>query len=334
MVRKNSRSVAEAQSRLQRWLSPLAHVGPRRGLGGLLLAAGVIVAAGVGMKALEYHVLKLDAASSAPVRVYLAVRPAWMAESLAGEIRRAIVPAGAVAGQVDLAKRFYATAAASPWIKTVRRVRRRPTVEPRLTVVEVLAEYHRPVARVQVGRGYGYVSDAGVRLPDHQVPKYEATTSAYPGAPARRESYVRRREIPPGVRARPVHYILIYGVAGAMPAVGQPWLGPDLADGLRLVNLVNSRKYARQITVVDVRNHAGGIDPNAPHLRMYAQTARGQSTDIRFGQFPIPGGGDYVVSPERKLSYIDRYVARNGGRLAGINTYLDLRYDQLHVSIN
>ena len=49
---------------------------------------------------------------------------------------------------------------------------------------------------------------------------------------------------------------------------------------------------------------------------------------------PIPGGGDYVVSPERKLSYIDQYVARNGGRLAGINTYLDLRYDQLHVSIN
>ena len=315
-------------------MAPLAHSWLRPKLAKLLLAAGIIIPVGVAMKALEQHVLRLDGAPSAPVCARLVGRPAWMPATLAAEISRTLVPAGAVLSQPDLAQRVYARAVASPWIKSVRCVRKRRAANRRMAAVEVFAEYHRPVARVQAGRGYAYISDAGVRLPAGQVPKYEAAVAAYAGAPVRLRTYIRRREIPPGVRARTVHYIIIYGVRGPLPEVGQAWQEVALTDGLRLVKLVNSRKYARQITVVDVRNHTGRIDSNAPHLRMYAQTGRGHSTDIRFGRFPVPGGGDYVVLPQRKLSYIDRYVAGNGGRLAGINTYLDLRYDQLHVSIN
>jgi hypothetical protein len=66
---------------------------------------------------------------------------------------------------------------------------------------------------------------------------------------------------------------------------------------------------------------------------MYAEVKGGQPTDIRFGRFPLPGG-DHVVSPERKLSYLDAYATDHKGLLAGINRYLDLRYDELHVSMN
>ena len=333
MLRKRNKRGPEARSSLRR-LGSLARGPIGRALAKGLLAAGVIIVAGIGLKALEYHVLSFEAASSAAVRVHLADRPGWMPRSLAAEIPHSLAPDGGAANRPDLVERIHAEAMANPWIRRVGRVQKRATADPRVAGVEVLAECHRPVACVQVGRRYVYVSDSGVRLPDHQVPKYEAIIPARAGTPARRELYVRRHEIPPGVQARPVHYIVIYGVAGGVPAVGQAWPGADLADGVRLVKLVGSRKYASQISVVDVRNQGGRIDPNAPHLRMYAQTARGRSTDSRFGQFPIPGGGDFVVSPERKLSYLDQYVARNGGQLAGINTYLDLRYDQLHVSIN
>ncbi len=333
MLRKNNKRGAEAQSSLRR-LGSLANGPAGRALAKGLLVAGLMVAVGIGMKALEYHVLNLDAASSAVVRVHLAGRPGWMPKSLAAEIPHSLLSEGAVANQPDLVERIYAEAMASPWIKSVGCVRKRATADPRVAAIEILVEFHRPVARVQVGRRHVFVSDAGIRLPDHQVPKYEATIPASAGVAAHVESYIRRHEIPRGVQARAVHYVVIYGVVGDAPAVGQAWPGADLADGVRLVKLVSSRKYARQISVVDVRNHAGRISPNAPHLRMYAQTARGWSTDIRFGQFPLPGGGDFVVSPKRKMSYIDQYVARNGGRLSGINTYLDLRYDQLHVSIN
>ena len=108
----------------------------------------------------------------------------------------------------------------------------------------------------------------------------------------------------------------------------------DLLAGLRLVQLVGTRPYYAQISLVDVRNHACRITKNEPELRMYAQVGQGKATDIRFGRFPAPGGGDYIISPQRKMSYLDDYVADHQGWLAGRHSYLDLRFDELHVSLN
>ena len=41
-----------------------------------------------------------------------------------------------------------------------------------------------------------------------------------------------------------------------------------------------------------------------------------------------------MVSPERKISYLDQYAEDHGGNLAGVNRYIDLRYDELHVSLD
>ena len=49
---------------------------------------------------------------------------------------------------------------------------------------------------------------------------------------------------------------------------------------------------------------------------------------IRFGRFCDPRG-DWEIPPERKMYYLDRFVADHGGRLAGAAIYVELREDQL-----
>jgi TusA-related sulfurtransferase len=131
-----------------------------------------------------------------------------------------------------------------------------------------------------------------------------------------------------------LHYLDVQGVVCPPPEIGRRWEAPDLDEGLRLVELVMDRDFANQITAVDVRNYNGRISSVEPHLRMYAQIGRGPATDIRWGRFPTPDGTDYVVSPQRKMQYLEGYAADHGGRLAGFNRYLDLRFGELHVSIN
>ena len=131
---------------------------------------------------------------------------------------------------------------------------------------------------------------------------------------------------------RPVHYFRIDGASESTMRIGDTWPGEDVAAGLRLISLLARRPYANQVSVVDVRNYEGRISSEEPHLRLYAQSEQSKATDIRFGRFPRPGG-DFVISPERKMSYLDEYVKRHDGRLAGLNAYLDLRFDQLHVSV-
>ena len=98
------------------------------------------------------------------------------------------------------------------------------------------------------------------------------------------------------------------------------------------VKLLLGRHYARQITVVDVTNHGGRVTSGAPEIKIFAQVGRDRPTEIRFGRFPTEG--DWVVTPAEKLANLDAYVKTNNGQLAGVNEYLDLRYDEMHVSIN
>ena len=168
------------------------------------------------------------------------------------------------------------------------------------------------------------------------MPNWVVSLQDRRGKIVRQVSYLCQAEVPAAWRraARRIHYVVIDGVRTPPPSPGGKWIADDLAAGVQLVQLVRRRRYYAQITVVDVRNHAQRITRNEPELRLFAQIGRGRPTDIRFGRFPAPGGGDYVVSPRRKMSYLDRYAAGHAGRLAGINSYLDLRFDELHVSIN
>ena len=67
---------------------------------------------------------------------------------------------------------------------------------------------------------------------------------------------------------------------------------------------------------------------------MYAQVGSGRRTAVVFGRFPLPDGLDYCVDPQDKLARLDAYVARNGGRLAGVRDSIDLQYDTVQQNLN
>ena len=304
-----------------------------------LWAGAAVVLAGVavfGMRALQQRVLaNRYQGARGQVRISLARKPAWMPDSLAARIAADLTPPEASLADSELAPRVYELAVANPWVMRVDRVQIQPQPDGGGVVRAELA-YRRPVARVRIDLQYVYVDAAGHRLPMSQVPMYVITQRDGGGKMVRQFSYLSWGEVPAAWRpyARRIHYAVIDGVAAPPPSQGQLWASDDLHAGLQLVQLTYGRPYHCQISLIDVRNHRGRISTNQPELRMYAQVGRGRATDIRFGRFPAPTGGDYVISPQRKLSYLDEYVAARDGRLAGLNDYLDLRFEQLHVSVN
>jgi hypothetical protein len=337
--RSGHQAGASRASRLRAWLTDVGD--GRRRLGMSALRALVVVLGIVGLVAglrlLRRHVLQTRyRGSQGRAAVQLTRTPRWMPEALAWHIVEELTPRGASLADADLAQTVYERAAANPWVQRVGRVRVRPNTDAPGGVVRCELTFRRPAARVRVGSRHVYVDAEGVRLPISHVPLWVVTLQDERGQTVRQVSYLARGQVPDSWRsaARRIHYVTIDGVSSPPPPPGWKWNADDLAAGLRLVALVRPRAYYAQISLIDVRNHAGRITRDEPALRMYAQIGRGRPTDIRFGRFPAPGGGDYIIGPQRKLSYLDEYAAEHGGRLAGEHAYLDLRYDELHVSIN
>ena len=310
------------------WTRPLMWAGLTVLLGGVAVGA---------LHVLEGRVLAGRTASvPAETRIKLAARPNWMPESIAAQIAATFLPPSAKYYDKDLPDDVRRRAAANPWVRRVIRVEKYladPAKHPRVAIVEVEADFRMPVARVPAAPSFACVDAEGVRLPSEQVPKWASTSRARPGGTPQTTFYLTRDESPPGRALSRVHYVVVDGVTAPPPPLGQRWEGDDLAAGLRLVALISSKPYAWQITAVDVRNYGGRESQSEPHLRMYAQTGRTRRTDLRFGRFRAPEG-DYNVRQGDKMSYLDEYVADHNGQLAGVNRYLDLRYDELHVSID
>ncbi len=341
---KSRKSIRKAKpprqpSRFRLWLTS---ADPERRRGRFIIAGwallGILVAVGVvsGMQTLQKRVIqKRYAGEKGAAVVRVTSVPNWMPASLAQDITDTITPPDASLADTELAAKVYQLAQANPMIREATRVEVRPNANRPGGVVEVDLEFRRPFARVRTDADYIYVDAEGVCLPVTQVPMYVLSLQDRGTGAVRQICYQALGEIPEAWRAsaREIHYVTIDGVRMTQPPPGWQWPAKDLDAGLRLIELVSARPYYSQITVIDVRNHACRITRNEPGLRMYAQIGRGRATDIRFGRFPEPGS-DIVVSPQRKMWYLDDYAATHGGRLAGINTYLDLRFDNLHVSVN
>ncbi|MDY6913831.1 MAG: hypothetical protein SVT52_05185 [Planctomycetota bacterium] len=320
-------------SRLSRWWSGVDDVRQRairRSLTWMVVTLVLAGAAWAAMEMLERQILSHEAAfGPTSIRVSLADRPGWMPASLARQIEASLCKQQVEFYDRDLTRKVYSLARDNPWIHRVLRVTKRRTEDSKVAMVELWAEFRRPVAKILTDCGDCYVDAEAVRLPAHQVPLWVAAVAAAesPDSP-RQVCYIDKSEIPPNVQAVGIHYIIIHGVTEPLPPAGRQWQSDALVEGLKLVQLIGTRSYANQITEVDVRNHDGQV-PDEPRLRMWAQVGRSRATDIRFGRFPVTDG-DYVVTPQRKMSYLDGYVADHDGRLAGLDRYLDLRYDELH----
>lgn len=286
----------------------------------------------VGLSAMERSVLARPTGSPACVRVEIVDAPAWMPGVLRRYIEASLAPAPRRTYDPGLARKVYIRAQANPWVRSVRSVRRCSSDRPNSTLLQLRGRFRKPIARIRTGGTFAYLDADGVRLVASQVPHWVGVTARLDGTTGQ-VCFTNTDEVPPGMRVRPIHYIAIDGVRTSEPPIGSVWQGSDVAAGLRLLALIVDKPYANQITLVDVRNYGGRISRYEPHLRLYAQVGHGKATDVKFGRFPRPRG-DFVVSPARKVSYLDEYAARNGGQLAGLNAHLDLRYDQLHVSVN
>jgi len=342
MAKSGKGSKGGKGSRLRFWrresIGPAAAQGPRRRMVRIALGAGLLGAGlAAGLWAMERLAVRAQRHGAPPiVGLRIVERPAWMPDRLARRIAAEILPRDADFYDRTLTKDVYRLAAAHPWIRRVESVSKHRSADGAEAYIELRAEFRQAIARAgNLGRFY-YIDAEGVVLPDSpadpQVPKIVVEERPGQGRTGSATYYAHRNGAPAASAIREIHYIIIDGVESPAPAPGHKWPGDDLADGLRLVKLLLGRDYADQITVVDVHNHAGRISDNAPEITVHAQVGRGRATEIRFGQFPR--GADYVVRPEIKLANLDQYVADHGGRLAGVNEYVDLRYDELHTSIN
>ncbi|MCD4823073.1 MAG: hypothetical protein K8S55_00560 [Phycisphaerae bacterium] len=320
-------------SRLGVWLGDL-----RQRHGGVLVRALVLlvitsmVTVGVvaGLFAMERRVLRQREAAGPAVRyhVELAGIPAWMPPTLARFIARGLTTPDIDFQDSSLCREVYKLASKSPWIASVDEVRRIRKAGENRGAIRVRVKFRQAIARVRYKRKSYFVDSGGVVLPYDEVPQWEA----YVGG--RKRNYIFEDAVPRSVQVSAKHYIVIEGVRTAAPVVGQRWDAADLQEGLKLVKLLRTRKYVNQIAMVDVRNHGLRVSNTDPELRIWAQVAHSRATDILFGRFPYAGGGDWVISPQRKLKYLDRCVTANGGRLAGIKDHLDLRCDNFTTSLD
>jgi len=280
----------------------------------------------VGLALLERHVLSHPARKPVQVRLRLCETPAWVPDAVAEAVGESILADDADFNDVELVRRAHAAAEANPWISRVSRVEKRLTDDPTIGVLEVHAEFRKPVAKVLLkdGRSCAYVSDDAHRLPD-VVPRYVASIPATRAAPARREYFLRA---PPGLAAVEVHYLTINGASCDAPAFGERWQGEDILAAVKMIELLWDRPYINQIVEVDVRNFGWRASRREPQIRLVAKKDRGLETVILFGRLPDPEG-DWVVPPERRLRNLDLYVQAHRGTLAGLASTIDIQGDYL-----
>jgi hypothetical protein len=294
---KRSDRPAEAHGPRRRW---------RPGVRTFRVAAvlAVVAGAGTGLHLLRAHVL---ADADEPERracLQWARNPEDLPPDIPArvlaELQAGVEGRGVFDG--ELARDVYERAAGHPWIASVRQVTKRHDGS-----VVVEAEFRRPfaLAAAESAPGKFHVVDShGVVLP-----------------------------LAPG-RVRPGAFIAIDGVGTPPPAPGQVWTAPDLTDGLRLCAMLRGRTWANQVTTIDVRNHNGRQDEFDSHIQLYAQVGQGRRTRVLFGRFPAADGLDYCLTPQEKLAKLDAFVQSNGGVLAGVRDWVDVRHDQVYESLN
>ncbi len=330
--RKNKSEIVKRSSAAGRWWNALGDDGRKaiaRKCRNALVWLVVIASCAWGMSALERRVVVRSNIPPVSVRVRLCDRPEWMPDELAREIAASILPGQADLNDWNLTEKAYRAAAANPWIRKVNRVTKRVADETGAGVLEIHAEYRKPVAQVLIDndRSFVYVSGDGCRLPD-EVPRWVAWVPARGGRPGRKAYFLCESDVPPEFKAVEVHYMAVKGVSGSVPKVGRRWESRDIIDALRLVRLFWDRPYARQIAEVDVRNFNWRASRHNPQLRLIARKNDTPETVILFGRFPN-SEGDWIVTPQRKIANLDIYVRNHRGTLAGLARKIDIRRDRL-----
>jgi hypothetical protein len=258
-------------SALRRWVAAVGADTWRRLLRvgiALVLIGGITVGVAVGLEVLRVGLRAGQRQMVSPDAVQIADKPA---PPVPPAVHTRLQQDTGQGEQFDLCepgllKQLAGHYAAQPWVRRVVRVQR---VFPDRVIVRL--EYRRPLAFVAQGRHqYYWVDEDGVRLP---------------GVYSRDEVYGRVRQM------------VIGGVAEPPPEPGRPWVGADLAAGLRLVRRLGRHVARNQLDAISVANYGGRINPGESHLILLTP----DNTHVLWGNAPGEEG-PYEASFELKLA--------------------------------
>ncbi len=274
---------------------------PRLSRGAFVAGARLVVAAAAGI-ALVYGVGAAEDGAReierrTPTRLEWVTLPNWLLDPMQRDILLDISAQADVAQSDDvfeagLAERVAYNLNNCSWIESVRRV------SVRNSAVRVDAVFRTPLTLVAFGDTAYLVDDKGVRLPRQVL----------------------------AANVDPREWIVLAGVRGPVPPVGESWNGKEVADGLALVRALLQRAASGQLAcrgelkAVDVSNYDGRV--NALHGRLRIVTTA-PDLIVHWG---LPVGEEYGVEcgARHKLERLDYLARTNEGRLPRLGN-IDLR---------
>ncbi len=273
-------------------LEPESRARLLRGLGWVIVTAGLALGIRAGLGRLEEQVHGLDRYDRELTLEWVGL-PDWLSlqenrHILASlEDRVGLRPEDRPL-EPDLAERL-GQALSQPevgWIKSVNRVEIRPD-----GVVSVRCQFRRPAAWVRRG-GYCYLIDTeGVRLPG----RYDLAQCA--------DSSL----------------LMAVGVRLGPPEVGEVWRGSDVSSGLKLVSLLADKPFRHQITGVIVANSNGRIDRSKPHIELATDR---DGSRIWWGRPPDEEFGTEITAAQ-KITLLQT-LYRQWGRIDMNRAYVNI----------
>lgn len=197
-------------------------------LGVIAVMVGTVAAWYWGRQALLGYVQRHSVGAVSAQDVKLVDAPTWMSQFVAAELCQTMA-AEATGNRFSRQslERMSAVAAANPWVRAVRWVRRSGRE------IWLSAEYRRPLALVESGGDYLLIDDQGFRLPGQYT-----------------QSQTRAVGLP-----------VMLSVKSSPPPPGQPWTGDDIKAGVKVLTLVRGQPFARQVKALQLRDADGHIRP-------------------------------------------------------------------------
>ncbi len=270
----------------------------------ILLVVSVLISSGVwGLSRLEGYVNKLDIFTSSQVTVSLDSQPQWMSKALASQIlSESFAPIVDELARIhrqghnqEIPRILAQQLAKNAWIKKVKWVRR--TFAGQMLVN---CEFREPAAMLKSKGVYYLIDSNGYLLPG----KYNQQA------------------------IRTCGLMEIRGAAGSIPSAGKKWNNPDLMAGLRLVKLLRTMPFRKQIQAVDVTNFKGRIDPTRSWILLITD----RNTTIRWGRPPGMEDGLETTAQE-KLALIAGIYKRQGHVDFG-RSFIDVRRSATEVDVS
>ncbi len=265
----------------------------------IILCTGVVIS----LHQLERYVRRLPIFTSSQVTVSLESQPPWMSRALASEIlTKSFMPIKGKLAELHrrglddkLPKILAYQLDKNPWVKKVIWVRRTFAGS-----IVINCTFREPLAKVKSGRWYYLVDYQGHLLPGRYADK----------------------------SLEGCGLMEIRGVAGAVPAAGKLWANKDLLSAIKLVKLLKTMPFRKQIRAVDVTNYAGRIDPSSPWIVLVTD----RDTIIRWGRPPGQENG-LEISADQKLALLAGIYKRHGYVDFG-RSFVDIRRSATEVDVS